>query len=80
MSLFTNLRFESSVILEGSKTVYYFVNRTSKFESSVILEGSKTHPRTRRTGRKFESSVILEGSKTVATPPTSSFGLRVVLF
>ena len=34
--------FESSVILEGSKTVELTGHVSIKFESSVILEGSKT--------------------------------------
>ena len=36
--------FESSVILEGSKTVKYEIMMRERFESSVILEGSKTRP------------------------------------
>ena len=36
--------FESSVILEGSKTLSCVLSSTSMFESSVILEGSKTSP------------------------------------
>ena len=42
MALFTNLRFESSVILEGSKTDKPEAVIPLTFESSVILEGSKT--------------------------------------
>ena len=34
--------FESSVILEGSKTLSYALLEDRMFESSVILEGSKT--------------------------------------
>ena len=34
--------FESSVILEGSKTIAGVTSATLSFESSVILEGSKT--------------------------------------
>ena len=34
--------FESSVILEGSKTIRVPMRNPQKFESSVILEGSKT--------------------------------------
>ena len=37
-----NLRFESSVILWGSKTPYTFPLIGTVFESSVILWGSKT--------------------------------------
>ena len=38
------LRFESSVILEGSKTNFSNEDLAYLFESSVILEGSKTVP------------------------------------
>ena len=34
--------FESSVILEGSKTSSFYRPLAYTFESSVILEGSKT--------------------------------------
>ena len=34
--------FESSVILEGSKTSSHRIRMNCLFESSVILEGSKT--------------------------------------
>ena len=34
--------FESSVILEGSKTAHRVISLYRVFESSVILEGSKT--------------------------------------
>ena len=37
-------KFESSVILEGSKTQQAAWNGYERFESSVILEGSKTNP------------------------------------
>ena len=36
------MMFESSVILEGSKTCAIVWKRNEPFESSVILEGSKT--------------------------------------
>ena len=36
--------FESSVILEGSKTSLDKSLLSAAFESSVILEGSKTQP------------------------------------
>ena len=35
--------FESSVILEGSKTPFWNAQTDNLFESSVILEGSKTY-------------------------------------
>ena len=34
--------FESSVVLEGSKTLDARQNAAAQFESSVVLEGSKT--------------------------------------
>ena len=37
--------FESSVILEGSKTSAHRAYSAALFESSVILEGSKTRKR-----------------------------------
>ena len=56
--------FESSVILEGSKTKKENGEKLMVFESSVILEGSKTKIHRDRVIDMFESSVILEGSKT----------------
>ena len=56
--------FESSVILEGSKTYKSIFDLIDVFESSVILEGSKTSITAGIVCRTFESSVILEGSKT----------------
>ena len=38
-----NLRFESSVILWGSKTFFWSYCGFTRFESSVILWGSKTN-------------------------------------
>ena len=58
------VKFESSVILEGSKTAIYFNVYQHTFESSVILEGSKTSASGVHIVTPFESSVILEGSKT----------------
>ena len=40
----SNLRFENSVILYGSKTSSLLNQRKSLFENSVILYGSKTSP------------------------------------
>ena len=57
--------FESSVILEGSKTGPFPSRPCTSFESSVILEGSKTSGGVPMIARWFESSVILEGSKTI---------------
>ena len=74
------LRFESSVILEGSKTNFSNEDLAYLFESSVILEGSKTVPLLIQLASMFESSVILEGSKTVQRRDMLDMGLRVVLF
>ena len=56
--------FESSVILNGSKTHPAEFRRLQAFESSVILNGSKTPVLCVTVIPKFESSVILNGSKT----------------
>ena len=34
--------FESSVVLDGTKTVCVFLAHTALFESSVVLDGTKT--------------------------------------
>ena len=73
-------RFESSVILEGSKTVNQLIPIASMFESSVILEGSKTCRVEQFHAHAFESSVILEGSKTRSSALSTLSSLRVVLF
>ena len=72
--------FESSVILEGSKTMAAADIMGVRFESSVILEGSKTGFFMPDFSHLFESSVILEGSKTVRMRSAKSVCLRVVLF
>ena len=60
-----HFQFESSVILEGSKTGVNEFATLPAFESSVILEGSKTITGVKTPRHSFESSVILEGSKTM---------------
>ena len=35
--------FESSVVLDGTKTACMFDDDEIKFESSVVLDGTKTH-------------------------------------
>ena len=72
--------FESSVILEGSKTTARYLQASFLFESSVILEGSKTPSGRSRKVCRFESSVILEGSKTFFPFIICCLCLRVVLF
>ena len=39
---FSNLRFESRVILDGSQTIKDVFSYGTKFESRVILDGSQT--------------------------------------
>ena len=75
-----SIGFESSVILEGSKTHALARINAQMFESSVILEGSKTVVKARPYACEFESSVILEGSKTKAGRKNPADSLRVVLF
>ena len=57
-------KFESGVILKGSKTNGKARTTRHTFESGVILKGSKTHRACGRSIRRFESGVILKGSKT----------------
>ena len=57
--------FESSVVLDGTKT-YFLANRLNVlFESSVVLDGTKTPPFVTFLMTEFESSVVLDGTKTV---------------
>ena len=58
------LRFESSVISNGSKTVEIQFKQGQSFESSVIPNGSKTAFLRDNAIILFESSVIPNGSKT----------------
>ncbi len=71
-------KFESCVILEGSKTVQTDDNIKYWFESCVILEGSKTVGQGQALPNRFESCVILEGSKTNSINPLEATRLRVV--
>ena len=59
-----NLRFESSVILNGTQTLKSLSFFSSSFESSVILNGTQTWSLFRSTQTLFESSVILNGTQT----------------
>ena len=56
--------FESSVVLDGTKTemLIYMINH--EFESSVVLDGTKTWQSAGWHTFWFESSVVLEGTKT----------------
>ena len=60
----SNLRFESSVNSEYSKTVYGQTDTTGTFESSVNSEYSKTLNFYKSPFLQFESSVNSEYSKT----------------
>ena len=72
------MRFESSVISYGSKTMDRSESLASRFESSVISYGSKTFHVSMSLLAEFESSVISYGSKTVIHPSCGRFSLRVV--
>ena len=61
---FSNLRFESRVILDGSQTPTFMVFLTLQFESRVILDGSQTLSVFSQRSSRFESRVILDGSQT----------------
>ena len=72
------LEFESSVNLQGSKTISTIVNSAGSFESSVNLQGSKTKVQEDALQDTFESSVNLQGSKTVLQVWEQLVRLRVV--
>ena len=63
---FSNLRFESRVILDGSQTMDELVKDLTLFESRVILDGSQTKPLADTAFSLFESRVILDGSQTAS--------------
>ena len=73
--------FESSVILQGTKTKARACPALCAFESSVILQGTKTGGCSGGAGEKFESSVILQGTKTDGSSPVpgTSFESSVIL-
>ena len=62
--MFSRGGFESSVILQDSKTVKCLDIYPIEFESSVILQDSKTNIDGGCSALTFESSVILQDSKT----------------
>ena len=62
----TNVWFESSVNLQGTKTLRADMCRCTPFESSVNLQGTKTDFRYSTFCHTFESSVNLQGTKTIA--------------
>ena len=71
-------QFESSVILQGSKTIAPLLNEENEFESSVILQGSKTFLTCRTVLDVFESSVIYRVVKRSGQVLYRYSGLRVV--
>ena len=56
--------FESSVVLDGTKTTDEPVGQVHEFESSVVLDGTKTFISGSGYRLSFESSVVLDGTKT----------------
>ena len=56
--------FESSVVLDGTKTKAKAELDDARFESSVVLDGTKTAAAFNVLGAMFESSVVLDGTKT----------------
>ena len=60
----SQLRFYSSVILNGTETHYVIGSGQAKFYSSVILNGTETLNLMSSTVRLFYSSVILNGTET----------------
>ena len=75
---FINLRFESSVISYGDKTIDKKSTTVIMFESSVISYGDKTSHGIDWMERRFESSVISYGDKTLIVSSIARFSLRVV--
>ena len=57
-------KFESSVVLDGTKTGQIYLKLRFMFESSVVLDGTKTRLAIVGIPHKFESSVVLDGTKT----------------
>ena len=74
----SNLRFESSVNSEYSKTGYIMDVQKAVFESSVNSEYSKTREACMYNKKLFESSVNSEYSKTVRDEQEVLPSLRVV--
>ena len=77
---FSNLRFESRVILDGSQTLGPNGLRAIWFESRVILDGSQTLSHRRQIVLQFESRVVLDGSQTTEEDNKAgiSFESRVI--
>ena len=56
--------FESSVVLDGTKTYSRAEPLAFVFESSVVLDGTKTQLVCDIRELRFESSVVLDGTET----------------
>ena len=74
------LLFESSVVLDGTKTNNTIAQASGLFESSVVLDGTKTVLIDSGDDYLFESSVVLDGTKTSLPVTMTGERLRVVLF
>ena len=60
----SQLRFYSSVILNGTETIETNEQYVAAFYSSVILNGTETKARDSMSSLGFYSSVILNGTET----------------
>ena len=60
---FSNLRFESRVILDGSQTPIDPSFRVGVFESRVVLDGSQTVVASDQVQELFESRVTLSENR-----------------
>ena len=59
--------FESSVVLDGTKTACIKFAYPVRFESSVVLDGTKTEELLHCRNPSFESSVVLMVQKPRST-------------
>ena len=63
----SQLRFYSSVILNGTETPTHRCAAVGSFYSSVILNGTETRDSSQFVAPPFYSSVILNGTETIET-------------
>ena len=70
---FSNLRFESRVILDGSQTSPPFPGHRFSFESRVILDGSQTWVVQQQSAIWFESRVTLVKAQAEANASACFF-------
>ena len=73
-----DLRFESSVIFNGTQTSSPQKQSMFTFESSVIFNGTQTQIKVYSDLMLFESSVIFNGTQTVYCNLQATMCLRVV--